>query len=346
MEYIPKNILVTGGCGFIGSILVVELLRQYKDVHVITLDKITYCSKANPLEMCSSVEEKEELSKRHTFIRGDITDFDCVCNTIRVHKVDTIMHLAAETHVDRSFQQSIEFTKTNVLGTHTLLQAALENRDLVKRFVHVSTDEVYGENLDEEPFHEEKSVLNPTNPYAASKVGAEALVKSYITSFGLPCIITRGNNVYGPGQHAEKVIPNFISRLLAEKRLKVHGNGQAQRNFLYVTDTVNALITIMKYGTLGSIYNIAGIDEMTILDLAKRIIHKMIPEETDDCQKYIQFVADRQFNDQRYHINSNKLRGLGWQPLVSFDEGLARTIEFYQNHWQEEEANIPSCVDE
>lgn len=346
--YVPNNILVTGGCGFIGSALVYYLLKLFPECLVVTYDKIAYCSKPNPLlnMLCSDLfeddqskqlEDKEindiliqdhSILKRHVLIRGDICDQNLLSKVLDQYKIDTIMHLAAETHVDKSFQHSLDFTKTNVLGTHILLQCCFERKDQIKRFIHVSTDEVYGEHCDEnaKSYNEYSSVLSPTNPYAATKVGAEALVTSYVHSFQMPCIITRGNNVYGPGQFPEKVIPKFICRLLDDKLPEIHGSGNAKRNFLYIEDSVKALVTILQYGTLGSIYNIAGTSEITIEELAKQLTKILVGNEN------VLYAPDRQFNDQRYHIDSTALCALGWKPEWSLDEGLQKTIQWYQKN--------------
>lgn len=343
-SYKPNVILVTGGCGFIGSLLVEKLLSEFPDCRVITYDKISYCSKPHPLyekiqqnqhkqhdrDVDSAMEEI--LFKRHVLVRGDICDEKLVNEVIDKYNVDTIMHLAAETHVDRSFHHSLDFTRTNVLGTHVLLQSALDHSKQIRRFVHVSTDEVYGESVSPDGIAmKENSTLNPTNPYAATKVGAEALVQSYIQSFRLPCIITRGNNVYGPGQFPDKVIPKFITRLLSGKSLQIHGNGTAQRNFLYVEDTVSAMITILKHGAVGKIYNIAGREEVTIKQLATMLIDMLVkPEEGSEDNSKIDYVEDRKFNDSRYHIDSSELYKLGWEPVVSLTDGLRRTIDWIQ----------------
>lgn len=323
--YSPKRIFVTGGNGFIGSAFVKRLLRDESVELVITYDKVTYCSKPHPLLH----PEKFENNSKHVFVKGDICDQYMVQKTLDEYGVDTIVHLAAETHVDNSFEHSLIFTKTNVLGTHVLLQCAMERKKRIKKFVHVSTDEVYGESCKDEAFTE-SSTLNPTNPYAATKVGAEALVKSYISSFGLPCVITRGNNVYGPEQFPEKVIPKFICRLLDGNRVPVHGEGNSMRHFLYVDDTAEALYTILTRGSVGEIYNIAAPEEIKIRDLALRLIKIIFPNSNPE--NFIEHVDDRLFNDCRYFIDASNLESLGWKPSISLEEGLKMTIQWYKDY--------------
>lgn len=349
--YIPKRILATGACGFIGSHLIRYLLENYDDIElIVTYDKITKCSKPNPWAACP---EQYNFPKKHVLVCGDICDEQKVLETLRNYKIDTIVHLAAETHVDASFQNSLAFTRTNVLGTHILLQSMLELKDQIKRFLHISTDEVYGETSGDEAFTE-TSILNPTNPYAATKVSAEALVNSYRISFGLNCIITRGNNVFGGEQYLDKAIPKFICRLLRGLPIEIHGDGSAKRSFLYVKDTVRALDIIMRRGTVGKIYNIGTDEEMTILYLAQwlvKYIKKDSPElflsNPDDPM--ITFVKDRHFNDKRYFINSQALHDLGWKPTVTLEEGLATTIQWYQKNlgklWWWDHRQIDKALD-
>jgi dTDP-glucose 4,6-dehydratase len=245
-----------------------------------------------------------------------------------VHRIDTVLHFAAQTHVDNSFGNSFNFTQTNVMGTHVLLESAKLFKQNLKLFVHVSTDEVYGESSpqkDATPF-DEKSALNPTNPYAATKAAAELIVKSYAQSFGLPIIITRGNNVYGPHQYPEKLIPKFISLLRQGKPCTIHGNGQHRRSFIYVSDVAEAFDVILHRGVPGNIYNIGTHFEITNLEIARKLMKAF---KHDDEQSWIVYVEDRNWNDVRYHINLDKLYSLGWSPKISFEDGLQRTIDWY-----------------
>lgn len=240
------------------------------------------------------------------------------------------MHFAAQTHVDNSFGNSFAFTQANIMGTHVLLECS-KNCPTMKRFIHVSTDEVYGEgeDFDAKPMDEEH-ILEPTNPYAATKAGAEFLVKSYHRSFKLPCIITRGNNVYGPHQFPEKLIPKFANQILRGLPVTIHGDGSNTRNFLYVEDVARAFDCILHKGQVGRIYNIGGENELPNIDVAKSLI-KLLGKEAE-MEDYLTFVPDRKFNDLRYTINSTKLHELGWTEQMSWEEGLNTTIEWYKNY--------------
>jgi dTDP-glucose 4,6-dehydratase len=319
---IGNRVLVTGGCGFIGAFFVRHMLRHCPATElVLSYDKITSCSKPDPF--AATPEDARVGSDRHVLVRGDVCDSAKVLQTLQDYAIDTVVHFAAETHVDRSFSSSLEFTKTNVLGTHVLLQCALEYGKIAK-FVHISTDEVYGETPDDaEPFAE-SAPLNPTNPYAATKVAAEALVRSYVSSFALPCVIVRSNNIYGPEQYVDKVIPKFICRLMRGLPLQIHGDGSARRSFLYVDDAVTAITLILDKGVPGQIYNIGTDEEIQILDLAQWL--------GDRYSGTLEFVRDRAFNDRRYFVNSDRLRALGWRPTVGFQEGLVVTYAWYRDH--------------
>ncbi|GMI39007.1 hypothetical protein TeGR_g11103, partial [Tetraparma gracilis] len=241
-----------------------------------------------------------------------------------------IMHFAAQTHVDNSFGNSFQFTHNNIMGTHVLLEAA-KCCDTIRRFVHVSTDEVYGEGEDFEtdPMTEEH-ILEPTNPYAATKAGAEFLAKSYRRSFGLPLIITRGNNVYGPHQYPEKLVPKFINQLLRGRPVTLHGDGSNTRNFLYVEDVASAFDTILHRGKLGEIYNIGGQNELPNIAVAEALIKELGLEAQQD--ELVTFVGDRAFNDLRYTISTDKLSALGWAEETTWEDGLRKTVEWYKKH--------------
>lgn len=246
---------------------------------------------------------------------------------LETEQIDTILHFAAQTHVDNSFGNSFQFTQNNIMGTHVLLESAKTLG--IRRFVHVSTDEVYGEQrLDQEAMDEEQ-VLEPTNPYAATKAGAEFLAKSYHRSFGMPVIITRGNNVYGPHQYPEKLIPKFINQLMRGRKVTLHGTGQNKRNFLFVEDVARAFEIILFKGKVGLIYNIGGSNERANIDVAKDLIRLSGYANPEDMMT---FVEDRVFNDLRYHINSDRLFELGWREQVSWEEGLQRTFDWYRQN--------------
>jgi dTDP-glucose 4,6-dehydratase len=274
------NILVTGGCGFIGSNYINYILDKYQNnIKIYNLDCLNYCGK----------ETNVNANENYKFIKGNITSKDLVLHILNEYAIDGIIHFAAQSHVDNSFDNSLQYTMDNVYGTHILLQAAKEYGKL-KKFLHFSTDEVYGEVDLEHPGCHEKSLLNPTNPYAATKAAAEFLVRSYYHSFGLPVVIVRCNNVYGPNQYPEKLIPKFIKLLKEGKRLTIHGKGETRRNF---------------------IYNIGTSQEFSVMDVAKLLVEKLTDDK--DLANHITFVEDRPFNDFRYSIDSTYLRELGWK---------------------------------
>lgn len=322
-NYTPKNILLTGGAGFIASHVAILLCKKYPQYNVVVYDRLDYCS------CLENLDELKDLPN-FKFIKGDIATADLVSYVLREEKIDTILHFAAQTHVDNSFGNSFAFTHSNIYGTHVLLESAKICKS-IKRFVHVSTDEVYGEgeSFETDPMSEEH-VLEPTNPYAATKAGAEFLVKSYFRSFKVPCMITRGNNVYGPHQFPEKLIPKFTNQLMKGMKLTLHGDGSNTRNFLYVTDVASAFDVIMHKGTPGHVYNVGGKNEISNLGVAKELL-KMFGKEKEE-EKYLTFVGDRQFNDLRYTINSNKLHDLGWKEEVSWEEGMKTTVEWYKKY--------------
>jgi len=322
-DYIPENILLTGGAGFIGSHAAILLAKKYPQYKVVVYDKLDYCS------CLANLEEISRL-KNFKFVKGDICSPDLVSYVMTEEKIDTVMHFAAQTHVDNSFGNSFNFTQSNIFGTHVLLEAAKCHKG-IKRFIHVSTDEVYGEGetFETEAMKEDHG-LEPTNPYAATKAGAEFLVKSYHRSFKLPCIITRGNNVYGPHQFPEKLIPKFTNQILRGRCVTLHGDGSNTRNFLYVEDVARAFEVILHKAKPGQILNIGGDNEMSNLVVAKKLIEMLGFKDKES--ELITFVPDRKFNDLRYTINSGKLHELGWREEMDWDEGLKTTVEWYKKH--------------
>ena len=294
--------------------------RRYPKYKILNFDRLDYCSCLANLEEVASLPN-------YKFVKGDICSADLVNYVLETEKIDTIMHFAAQTHVDNSFGNSFQFTQNNIYGTHVLLESA--KCAGVKRFVHVSTDEVYGEGEHDESPMIEDHVLEPTNPYAATKAAAENIVKSYWSSFKLPVIITRGNNVYGPHQYPEKVIPKFIRRLVNGEPCCIHGDGSNSRHYIYVGDVVSAFDTVLHKGVPGETYNIGCHEEITNLQLAERLVREIYPA-CKDAREKIDFVEDRAFNDVRYYLNYEKLLGLDWKPVVSFEEGLRKTIEWYK----------------
>jgi UDP-glucose 4,6-dehydratase len=311
-----KNLLVTGGCGFIGSNFVNEFGKSHPDVHIVNLDKMDYCANEKSVHLGNE--------NKYTFIRGDICNTDLVMHIFSTYDIDTVVNFAAQSHVDNSFGNSMTFTKNNVLGTHNLLECArVFNK--IEKFIHVSTDEVYGEV---EKSQAEHATLNPTNPYAATKAAAEFIVKSYTLSFGMPCIITRGNNVYGRYQYPEKVIPRFIMLLTRGQKMTIQGSGKNTRTFIHALDVASAFTTIVEKGVIGEIYNIGCRDEYSVKEIAERTCAILHPGA--DVEDFITYVPDREFNDLRYDIDSDKLKALGWEQKVKFDDGFTDTVRWYQ----------------
>jgi dTDP-glucose 4,6-dehydratase len=252
-----------------------------------------------------------------------LCSFDLLTHILSNYKIDTIIHFAAQSHVQNSFEDSLQYTNDNVLGTHTLLETA-RRYGKIEKFIHISTDEVYGESMlmDDEEKKNESSVLCPTNPYAATKAAAELIAKSYYFSFKMPIIITRGNNVYGPNQYPEKLIPRFIKLLKEDQPVTIQGDGSNVRAFLHVLDVCGALECIIEKGQLGEIYNIGSDDhyEYTVLEIAQKLIQKI--KSTDDFNKWITYIDDRPFNDKRYYISNEKVKQLGWTINVDFEKGV------------------------
>jgi dTDP-glucose 4,6-dehydratase len=315
----PKAVLVTGGCGFIASNFLFHMVPKYPDIIWINVDRVDYCSSSNGLPLLKQYSN-------YYFYQTNIANSSFIEHILKQHGVDSVIHFAAQSHVDNSFGNSINFTVDNVLGTHYLLET-VRKYGLVKRFIHVSTDEVYGEVAIDET-SSEKSLLNPTNPYAASKAAAEFIVKSYNKSYGIPIIITRGNNVYGPGQYPEKLIPKFLMQLLHNKKMTIHGSGENIRNYIYVEDVAIAFETILFKGEEQQIYNIGTENEYSVMDIAKKL-HSMV-SPTTNINEHLQYVDDRPFNDFRYCIDSNNLQKLDWEPRTNFDVGLEKTIKWYK----------------
>lgn len=304
------RILVTGGAGFIGSNFVHHLIEQTNH-SIVTLDALTY---AGSKENLGGVLE----DPRHEFVEGDIRNEELVEDL--VSEVDAVVNFAAESHVDRSIEGAAAFAKTNVEGTQRLLEAAVDSE--VDRFLQISTDEVYGQ-IERGTFTEDDP-LEPRNPYAATKAGADHLVRSYHITHGLPILITRTSNNYGPRQHDEKLIPKFIKRASEGKSLPVYGDGSNVREWTYVSDNCRALRLVLENGAVGDVYNIGSGEEFSNLEVTKRII-----DAVDASEDLIDFVEDRAGHDQRYALDTTKIESLGWSPELTFDEGLEQTIDFY-----------------
>jgi dTDP-glucose 4,6-dehydratase len=311
------KILVTGGCGFIGSNFIRYLLQQSEGYQVVNLDALTYAG--NPANL-----EDLQGEPRYTFVHGDICDRAQV-DEVMTSGVDAVVHMAAESHVDRSILDASAFIRTNVLGTQTLLDSARQAG--IGRFVHVSTDEVYG-SLGPMGHFTETSALTPNSPYAASKAGSDLLVRAYVQTYGLPAVITRASNNYGPYQFPEKFISLFITNALDERPLPIYGDGQYVREWLYVEDHCAGLLRVLHAGRVGEVYNIGGGQECTNLALARLIVQTVGASEG-----LITFVQDRPGHDRRYALRSDKIAAeVGWRPRVTLAEGLARTVAWYRQH--------------
>lgn len=332
MNYQPRVMLVTGGAGFIGANFVRQVLRHEPDITIINLDKLTYAGNLANLANLSHPE-------RHHFIQGDITDAALVRHLMAHHHIDTIVHFAAESHVDRSISGPQAFIETNIVGTFTLLEAArhhwieIENADLTKRrFHHVSTDEVFGSLQPNDPLFTETTRYQPRSPYSASKAGSDHLVHAYYHTYGLPITMTNCSNNYGPYQHKEKFIPTIIHACLNWQPIPIYGNGKNIRDWLYVDDHCRGILDVIQRGTLGESYNIGGYNEWENLKLAHYICEQMdkrLPR-TESYTSLLQFVTDRAGHDFRYAIDTQKISTtLGWQPKETLETGLAKTIDFY-----------------
>lgn len=293
--------MVTGGCGFIASNFLNIMKKRYPEIHFVNIDKLDYCSNVENVDPGVA-----------TFIRGNVGNAELIENLIKKYNFDAIFHFAAQSHVDNSFENALSFTMDNTHATHVLVEACRHFIPNVE-FIHFSTDEVYGESKTDVPFTEDEGVLRPTNPYSASKAAAEMIVRSYIESFKMNIKIIRCNNVYGPNQYPEKLIPKFKRLLNEGKRCTVHGSKSAtiKRAFMHVEDVVDAVDIVWKNGTPGEVYNIASDDELTVMEITKVMIETIL--DTNDYDKWIRYVDDRPFNDSRYHICAKKLKSLGWK---------------------------------
>jgi len=323
-----KNILITGGAGFIGSHVVRLMVNKYPDTQFVNLDLLTY---AGNLENVADIADKPNYS----FVRGDIRDADFLKNLFDKYRFDGVIHLAAESHVDRSIENPLAFVETNVIGTVNLLNAAKalwQNDFNDKLFYHISTDEVYG-SLRKTGLFTEATAYDPHSPYSASKAASDHFVRSYQDTYGMPTVISNCSNNYGPNQFPEKLIPLFINNIKHNKPLPVYGDGQYTRDWLYVIDHARAIDMIFNEGKAGETYNVGGFNEYTNIDLIHLLCDLMDnklgrPEGTS--RKLITFVKDRPGHDKRYAIDASKInKELGWKPSVDFSEGLSKTIDWY-----------------
>ncbi len=332
-----RTILITGGAGFIGSHVVRLFVNKYPDYHIVNLDKLTY---AGNLANLKDIEEKANYS----FVKGDITDSDFLIDLFNKHQFDGVIHLAAESHVDRSIANPLEFVLTNVVGTVNLLNAARniwKDNYEDKRFYHISTDEVYG-TLGENGLFTEETSYDPHSPYSASKASSDHFVRAYHDTYGLPVVVSNCSNNYGSYQFPEKLIPLFINNIRNNKPLPVYGKGENIRDWLWVEDHARAIDVIYHNGLDGDTYNIGGHNEWKNIDLIKvmcRVMDRKLNRPEGESEKLITYVKDRAGHDLRYAIDSSKLqRELGWKPSLQFEEGIEKTIDWYlDNHeWLEQ----------
>ena len=313
------KLLVTGGAGFIGSNFILYWIKNHPEDEIVNLDKLTY---AGNLENLKTIEE----NKNYKFVKGDICDLKTVDEVTR--GIDTIVHFAAESHVDRSITEPAPFITTNILGTQVLLDAALKNK--IKRFHHISTDEVFGSlELDSKDKFNENTKYNPRSPYSASKAGSDHLVNAYFHTFGLPITITNCSNNFGPYQFPEKLIPLAITNLLEDKKVPIYGDGLYVRDWLYVEDHVRAIEIVLGKGKIGETYCVGGMTEdMNHLALTKKLLNLLGKDES-----YVEFVKDRPGHDRKYSVDWSKIKNdLGWKPLHNFDEWLEKTVSWYKEN--------------
>lgn len=319
-DSIKPRLLITGGCGFIGSNFINHYFSKDKFSVLVNIDVLNYCSDIN------NINEKIRNHSKYKFYQTDIANKEEIRNILRKHRITQVIHFAAQSHVDNSFNSSLQFTQDNVLGTHVLLEES-RLHGLIERFIHVSTDEVYGGLETNSNEKIETSVLCPTNPYAATKAGAELIAQSYYHSFQFPVIITRGNNVFGQNQYPEKAIPKFIKLLKNNQKITIHGDGSCIRDFIHVNDVTKAFEIILEKGKIGEIYNIGCDDknQISILNLAKLLIKKI--KSCENYDEWIEYIEDRPFNDKRYNISSEKLKTLGWETEMELETGLNNLIK-------------------
>ena len=324
-----RNILITGGAGFIGSHVVRLFVTKYPEYHIINLDKLTY---AGNLANLADIEQQSN----YTFVKADICDFEKILELFRQYCIDGVIHLAAESHVDRSIKDPLTFAQTNVMGTLSLLQAAKVSWDGQydgKRFYHISTDEVYGALKFDGTFFTETTKYDPHSPYSASKASSDHFVRAFHDTFGMPTLVTNCSNNYGPYQFPEKLIPLFINNIRHNKPLPVYGKGENVRDWLYVVDHARAIDLIFHNGKVAETYNIGGFNEWKNIDLIRvliKTVDRLLGRPEGTSEKLITYVTDRAGHDLRYAIDSTKLKNeLGWEPSLQFEEGIEKTVKWY-----------------
>lgn len=329
MKNFKRNILITGGAGFIGSHVIRLFVNKYPEYRIINLDSLTY---AGNLANLKDVEE----NPNYTFIKADICDFEKIQEVFKEHKIDSVIHLAAESHVDRSIKDPFSFAKTNIMGTLNLLESARrewKNSDASNLFYHVSTDEVYGDLDFDDTYFTEETSYDPHSPYSASKASSDHFVRAYYDTHALPVVISNCSNNYGSHQFPEKLIPLFINNIRHNKPLPVYGKGENVRDWLWVEDHARAIDIIFHKGRVRETYNIGGFNEWTNIDLIKvliKTVDKQLGREPGESEKLITYVTDRAGHDLRYAIDSTKLKEeLGWEPSLQFEEGVEKTVKWY-----------------
>jgi len=313
-EEYTHRFLITGGCGFIGSNFINYFVQKYPNYFCVSLDAMYYSASTNNIL-------PSQNAKNFKHLVGNINDYDLIKIILDEYHITDIIHFAAQSHVDNSFEDSLQYTEDNIKGTHTLLEVVRKYNPNIT-FYHFSTDEVYGEShINEDPKHE-MSLLCPTNPYAASKAAAEMLVNAYSHSYKLKTVITRCNNVYGPNQYPEKLIPKFIQLIKSNQKCTIHGDGSSLRSFIHVQDVCSAMDVIVHKGILGEIYNIGSEpeNELTVIQIAKVLLENLKPGEK--LEDWMIYVEDRPYNDKRYFITNEKLKKLGWEQKINFNNGI------------------------
>ena len=308
------RVLVTGGLGFIGSNFIDHVLSNHPEItSILNIDRCDYCARVYNVTCASDT--------RYAYVQANITNMSHMKRLFYEFKPNVVVHFAAQSHVDNSFENAEQYIHDNIIGTYTILECV---REVGSRLVHISTDEVYGEVGLDETSNSETSVLNPTNPYSATKAGAELLVKAYGHSFGIPYVITRGNNVFGPKQYPEKVIPAFVDAMMKGTPCRIHGEGRSRRNFIYVDDVSRAVMTVLQHGKNGAVYNIGTRNEYSVLEMFD-ILRKIVNPDATKIH-----VNDRPHNDKRYAVDSSALQELGWSEQVPFEDAIHRTVDWYK----------------